>query len=137
MSDDDEPNAPGRSRALSAVIELAIQEAADDSGSSRSWGYRPDIETSEVAKAAEGDVSDRTTRRACKDAAELDWIEQKTQGWDVGDRARELAPDSTDEKVTVCWDCEAVFEGLTSHCGECGSEAIHQVEPADPERSPI
>lgn len=42
--------------------------------------------------------------------------------------------DDSERRVTVCEDCGEVWAGLRSHCGDCGSEAIRQVEPREVDR---
>lgn len=39
--------------------------------------------------------------------------------------------DGERDPVTVCIDCDAVWAGRTSHCSECGSEAVRQETPRD------
>ena len=114
-----------RTAAFDAVVRLAIDGVHEDSG----WGYQPDFETVDVVEAASVEVSDRTARRAAKGAAALGWVEDRMQGWDSGPRAEEFAGPGDENRVTVCDECEAIWEGLTSHCQDCGNEFIRQVEP--------
>jgi len=85
----DERSIPGRVLALNAIVRLAIDEAHTESDG---WGYGPDIETSEIVRAVDDDVSERTVLRAAKDAAALGWITDEIEGWDVGPRAEEFYP---------------------------------------------
>jgi hypothetical protein len=32
-------------------------------------------------------------------------------------------------RMTVCRECPTVWDGLSSHCRDCGNEAVHQIEP--------
>lgn len=83
----DEHEISGRTAAFEAAVRLALESVDDDSG----WRYRPDLETSDVVAAAEADVSKRTALRACKDAVAVDWLKDKTEGWDAGPRAEKYA----------------------------------------------
>lgn len=84
---DDERSIPGRVRAFETVVRMAI-EYEEPSG----FGYGADIETSEVVREIDADVSERTVLRACKDAAALGWLDDKIEGWDVGPRADDFDP---------------------------------------------
>jgi hypothetical protein len=76
-----------RTIAFDAVVQLAIDRAGNETGR---W-YGPDIETPEVVEHATEEVSNRTALRACQDAAALGWVDDKLKGWDVGERAEEIA----------------------------------------------
>jgi len=78
----------GRVLAFEAIVRLAIEEANEDSG----WGHRPDLERADVEREISGEVSTRTVDRALRDAAALDWLEDRRQGWDAGPRAEDYHP---------------------------------------------
>lgn len=62
-----------RSVALEAVIRVAIQKA---NGS----GWRTDVLSPQVIREADGETSERTVRRAMKDAEALGWVQKKDWG---------------------------------------------------------
>jgi hypothetical protein len=74
-----------RSVALEAVISVAIDKA-------RSSRYRRTVASPRVAREAEGETSDRTIRRAMKDAEALGWIQKKNYGneYEAGPKAEQL-----------------------------------------------
>jgi len=79
---------PARVLAFDAIVEIAVEKAGDDT---TGYYYRGDIETSEVVKRVDDEVSERSVYRAFKDAAELGWVTDERSGWDVGDRAQAVA----------------------------------------------
>lgn len=87
------PDVSARVAAFDAAVRRAIEEANDDS-----WSYRSGFETSDVARAIDQDVSERTVRRALHDAAALGWVRDQRQKWKAGPRAEEyvLAADVED-----------------------------------------
>jgi hypothetical protein len=88
MSDHD-PS--GRVAAFDAIVELAIEEANDDSD----WSLYSGFDRSEVEKQVQH-VSTRTIDRALKDAAALGWVTDDRQGWDAGPKA-EMYQEASDE----------------------------------------
>jgi sulfite reductase beta subunit-like hemoprotein len=70
-----------RQRGLDAAIRYAIEQA----GESSRW--RREFSSDAVQRKAEGDVPDRTMRRALHDARHLGWIEKKRNKWAPGERA--------------------------------------------------
>lgn len=88
MSNTDGPaveDVPARQVALDAIIRQAVERAEQ----TRSY------HATSLVKAARtklsGDTSDRTMRRASKDAQALGWLEKDYGGWKPGERAKELA----------------------------------------------
>ena len=76
----------GRSVALEAVIRVAISEVGERS-------YRQNITSPRVSRELEGSASDRTVRRAMKDAESLNWIQKKKYGneFEPGEKAVAIA----------------------------------------------
>jgi hypothetical protein len=86
----------GRVAAFEAIVRLAIDEAGDGD----SWGWGTDVDREDVERELRGDgpdVSLRTIDRALKDAAALDWLEDRPKGWNPGPRAEEVAADDEPE----------------------------------------
>jgi len=75
---------PARVRGLEATISLAIDRAEQSS-------WRARFTSSTVQSQADGEIPDRTMRRALNDARELGWIEKHRQEWVPGDRAEAVA----------------------------------------------
>ena len=130
---DEERDVPARQRALSAAILLALEEAESDSSD---WRYRSDVETSAVVSRADGEVSPRTARRACRDAIALGWLEDRRgEGWDLGPVAEENAPDDSGEGEPDVYRCQDCRTTVLSHgmpggeCPECGEYSLTS-EPA-------
>lgn len=72
---------PSRQRGLDAAIRTAIEKANESSRWHRTFS------SDRVQKNAEGDVPDRTMRRALHDARHLGWIEKKRNKWAPGPQA--------------------------------------------------
>lgn len=92
----DEHEASGRVAAFAAVVDLAIEEAEDDSSRWYSGFSRGDVEQ-RVSRDYDVDVSTTTVHRALKDAAALGWVEDKRQDWDAGARAESYRSTPDDE----------------------------------------
>jgi len=85
---DSEHQPASRSVALEAVIRVAINKVGASS-------WRQTVESPRVIVAAEGETSERTVRRAMKDAEALGWLQKQDYGneFEPGPRAREVAGD--------------------------------------------
>jgi hypothetical protein len=83
-ADADDRDLPARVEALDAVIETARSKVGKSS-----WYRR--FGTSDVARNVDGDVSNRTIRRALNDATALGWVEKSRNEWQPAERAKALA----------------------------------------------
>lgn len=80
---------PARSVALDAVIRVAIAK----NGASR---FRSRFTSEDVREQLQADVSDRTIRRALKDAEALEWVEKRSPNarkWRPGPAAEAIVDD--------------------------------------------
>jgi hypothetical protein len=75
-----------RSAAFDAAVRVAIRQAHDPTG----WSSR--FSTSDVMQELAAETTERTVRRALKDAEALGWVDDRRDRWAPGDRAEQFEP---------------------------------------------